>query len=87
MACPSPINYDSDSLIAIDQDRLAHYEDGNKPIRVRQISTKPQAWAIESLLNVAGDGYDTPVTEVFVLGGGDLAIAGKDAVGTYRKCD
>lgn len=87
MACPVPINYDSDSLIVIDQGRLAHYEDGNKPVRVREISDEPQAWVIESLLNLAGDGYDIPVTEIFVLGGGGLTIAGKDEVGIYRKCD
>lgn len=87
MACPSPINYDSDSLIVIDQGQLAHYEDGNKPVRVRQISNEPKGWVIESLLNVSGDGYDTPVTEIFVLGGGGLTIVGKDDVGTYRKCD
>lgn len=87
MACPSPVNYDSDSLIVIDKNRLAQYEDGNKVVRVRQISTQPRAWAIDSLLNIAGDGYDTPVTEVFVLGGSDLAIVGRDGVDTYRKCN
>src|SRR3546814_10350412 len=67
MACTSPINYDSDSLVVIDKDRLGHYEDANKPMEVRQISSEPQAWSIQSLLNVGGDGYDTPISEIFVL--------------------
>src|SRR3546814_2394185 len=52
MACTSPINYDSDSLVVIDNNRLGHYEDASMPIEVRQISPEPQAWSIRSLLNV-----------------------------------
>ncbi len=87
VACPSPIDYDSDVLIVIDKERLAHYEDGNKPVRVRQVAAVPQVWVVESLLNVAGEGYDTPVTEVFVLSGTGLTIVGDEQVETYRKCD
>lgn len=87
MGCPSPINYDSDALVVIDRDRLAHYEDANKPMKVRQVADAPQAWVIDSLLNVSGDGYDIPVTEVFVLAGSALTIVGTDIVDTYRKCE
>src|SRR3546814_2484128 len=85
MACTSPINYDSVSLVVIDKDRLGHYEDANKPMEVRQISSEPQAWSIQSPLNVGGDGYDTPISEIFVLGGRKLGIAGTDGVRVYQK--
>src|SRR3546814_676214 len=87
MACTSPIKYDSDSLVVIDKDRLGHYEDANKTMEVRQSSSEPQAWSIQSLLNVGGDGYDTPISEIFVLGGRKLGIAGTDGVRVYQKCD
>src|SRR3546814_11284700 len=85
MACTSPINYDSDSLVVIDNNRLGHYEDASMPIEVRQISPEPQAWSIRSLLNVGGDGYDTPISDILVLGGGKLGIAGTDGVRVYQK--
>src|SRR5690606_5455836 len=87
MACTSPINYDSDSLVVIEKSRLGHYEDANTPIEVRQISSKPQAWSVQSLLNVGGDGYDTRISEIFVLGDRKLGIAGTDGVRAYQKCD
>ena len=87
MACTSPINYDGDSLVVIDKNRLGHYEDANIPVEVRQISSEPQAWSIQSLLNVGGDGYDTRVSEIFVLGGRKLGIVGTDGVRVFQKCD
>lgn len=87
MACTSPNNYDSDSLVVIDKNRLGHYEDANVPIEVRQISSEPQAWSIQSLLNVGGDGHDTRISEIFVLGGHKLGIAGTDGVRVFQKCD
>src|SRR3546814_4850788 len=87
MACTSPINYDSDSLVVIDKDRLGHYEDANKLLEVRQISSEPQAWSIQSLLNVGGDGYDTPISEIFVIRGCMLAFAVTVVVSVYQKCD
>lgn len=87
MACTSPVNHDSDSLVVIDKSRLGHYEDANMPIEVRQISSEPQAWSIRSLLNIGGDGYDTRISEIFVLGGRKLGIAGTDGVRVFQKCD
>src|SRR3546814_18340678 len=86
MACTSPINYDSDSLVVIDKDRLGHYEDANKPMEVRQISSEPQAWSIQSLLNVGGAASDTTLPEIFALGGSQLGIAGTARV-RDRKSD
>lgn len=87
MACTTPINYDSDVLVVIGKDHLGHYEDANKPVSVQQLSSDPKVWSIKSLLNVGGDGYDTPVTEVFVLGGRQLAIVNDDGIKTYQKCN
>ena len=86
MQCP-PINYDSDSLTVIDAAGLGQYEHANKPVKVRQVAVEPQAWVIDSLLNISGDGYDVPVTEIFVLGGPGLTIVGSERVATLRKCD
>src|SRR3546814_4039432 len=47
MACTSPINYDSDSLVVIDKSRLGNYEDADIPIDVRQDSSETQEWAIQ----------------------------------------
>lgn len=87
LECPVPINYDSDSLVVIDANGLGQYEDANKPVNVRQVAVEPRAWVIESLLNISGDGYDIPVTEMFVFGGRTLTIVGEDKVATLRKCD
>src|SRR3546814_14635290 len=76
MACTSPINYDSDRLVVIDKDRLGHYEDANKHMEVRKLSSELQAWSIQSLLKVGGDGFDTPISEIFGIGGRKLGIAG-----------
>jgi len=85
MACTSPVNYDRDSLVVIEKSHLGHYEDANKPVKVQRISEEPLAWSIQSLLNVEGDGYDASVSEVFLLGGRELVIAGKDTAATYHK--
>jgi hypothetical protein len=87
LACTTPINYDSDVLVVIDKNQLGHYEDASKPVEVRKLSSAPHAWSIKSLLNVAGDGYDVPVSEVFVLGGRQLAIGGEHGIRSYQRCD
>lgn len=86
VACSSPVNHDSDSLIDIGGNELGHYEDSSKATRVVQISETPPAWSIDSLLNVGGDGYDRKVSELFVLSGDRLIIAGTDGFETYAKC-
>lgn len=87
MACTTPMNYDSDVLVVIDRNNLGHYEDASKPVEVRKLSSDPHTWAIKSLLNIGGDGYDTPVSEVFALGGAMLVVVSKDGIKTYQKCD
>jgi hypothetical protein len=86
MGCSSPINYDSDSLIDIGRDVLGHYEDSSKIIRAVQISRTPTAWKIDSLLNVGGDGYHDKVSEIFILSGGNLIIAGSGGFEAYARC-
>lgn len=86
-ACSSPVNYDSDSLIDIGRNQLGHYEDSSKATRVMQISRAPPAWEIDSLLNVGGDGYNLKVSEVFVLIGDKLIIAGSSHFETYTRCN
>src|SRR3546814_19261375 len=56
MACTSPINYDSASRVGLYKDRLGHYEDANKHMEVRQLSTEHQAVSIVTLQNDEGDG-------------------------------
>lgn len=88
MACTKPVNYDSDVLLVIGRDTFGHYEEANKPVAVQRLSAEPDAWMIKSLLNVGGDGYDIPVSEIFVLAGNDqLAIGSKDDIKTYRRCN
>lgn len=87
MACTTPINHDSDVLVVITKNHLEHYEEANKPLEVRRISSDPHAWSVKSMLNFGGDGYNTPLSEVFVLGGLQLAIVGKNGAKTYQKCN
>ena len=86
ISCSSPVNYDSDSLIDIGRNVLGHYEDSSKVTRALQISKTPAAWKIDSLLNVGGDGYHEKVSEIFILSGDNLIIAGSDGFETYSRC-
>lgn len=86
VACSSPVNYDSDSLIDIGRNELGYYEDLGKATHVVQVSETPPAWRIDSLLNVGGDGYNRKVSELFVLSGDRLIIAGTDGFETYARC-
>ena len=86
VACSSPVNHDSDSLIDIGRNELGYYEDLGKATHVVQVSETPPAWRIDSLLNVGGDGYNHKVSELFVLSGDRLIIAGIDGFETYARC-
>jgi hypothetical protein len=87
VACSSPVNHDSDSLIDIGRNEIGHYEDSSKATRVVQISESPPVWRIDSLLNVGGDGYNDKVSEVFVLIGNKLIIAGSSDFEAYARCN
>lgn len=88
MACPVPINHDSDVLVVISDKILSNYEESSKPVRVTTIKpgTSPAMWSIDAYLNIAGDGYDTKTTEIFLLAGDQLVIADKEHVRTYHRC-
>lgn len=86
MACPVPINYDSDALVVISDKALNNYEESSKPVRVTMISSAPAAWSIDSYLNVSGDGYDTKITEIFLVTDDQLVIADKEHARTYHRC-
>lgn len=88
MACPVPINHDGDALVVISGKVLSNYEDSSKPSRISEIKSGPGplVWSIDSYLNVAGDGYDTKVTEIFLLAGDQLVIADKERVRTFHRC-
>lgn len=87
LACTTPVNYDSDVLVVIDRDRLTHYEDSNKPVAVRRLSTDPDTWSITSLLGLGGEANDILVSEVFMLSGRQLAVGSKGGIKSYQRCD
>jgi hypothetical protein len=88
MECPVPLNHDSDALVVISEKILNNYEESSKPIRVTAIKPgpAPAVWSIDSYLNVAGDGYDTKITEIFLVTGDQLVIADKERARTYHRC-
>ncbi len=87
MQCPVPINHDSDVLVVISDKVLNNYEESRKPVHVTPIKRGPApiAWSIDAYLNM-GDGYDTKVTEVFLVTGDQLVIADEERARTYHRC-
>ncbi|GAB3380110.1 hypothetical protein [Lysobacter fragariae] len=86
--CQSPDGLDSDTRIEISANKLLDYEQWNDPVSIVQISKKPLAWKVVSMLQI--DGYATRQEEVFVLSGqnnGMLTIADENRSAIYARCD
>ena len=85
-SCMLPGNLDSDARIEIQRGALNDYEQHSKPTHVIQVSTKPLAWRISSILHV--DGQDSSQSEIYVLNGsGQLTIADESRTEVYTRCE
>ena len=84
--CKFPGNLDSDARIEIQRSVLNDYEQHNKPVHVIQVSSKPLAWKIGSILYA--DGQDSSQSEIYVLNGsGQLTIVDESRTEIYTRCE
>jgi len=84
--CLLPGNLDSDTRREIKPDRLIGYEHSNTPMAVFQISRKPLAWKIKSLLHINEHFFDE--YEIYALSSDLrlLTVIDESRSATYVKC-
>lgn len=84
--CGTPINYDSETLLLIDEEMMGQYENTNRPLEVSRLSSHPGVWKIASEASPGTGEYSGRYTEVFVLSGIKLTIASDKESSIFVRC-
>lgn len=85
ISCATLDGAGSDAALVIQNDGLRGYEDVHLVRSVERVADTPATWLIGSELSLGGD---TPgdSSNIFVLTGAELVIAGDGSAAVYRKC-
>ena len=86
IGCPTPINYDSESLLLIEADILGQYENTSKPLRIEQLSQRPLSWRIVAASDLGSGEYEGEERSTFTLAGNTLSIASDNVKFDYVRC-
>ena len=86
IGCPTPINYDSESLLLIEADILGQYENTSKPLRIEQLSQRPLSWRIVTASDLGSGEYEGEERSTFTLAGNTLSIASDNVKLDYVRC-
>jgi hypothetical protein len=84
--CGTPINYDSETLLLVDEEIMGQYENTNRPLEVRRLSNRPKVWKIVSEASPGTGEYSGRYTEIFVLSGIKLTIASDKESSIFVRC-
>jgi hypothetical protein len=85
--CGKPINYDSETLLLIEESIIGQYENTNRPIEVRRLSSRPKVWKVVSQASPGSGEYSGRYTEIFVLSGIKLTIVSEKESSIFVRCE
>lgn len=79
--------YEGDLFMEISAERIAGYEDVRRPVSITPLTTRPNAWRIESHIDIGPSGrFEPDEPELFTLEGGILTVAQEARVERFRPC-